>query len=426
MLLTFLVGVGAYEYIIRERDTPEVSFTGFWMTMVVAALTTAFGLAAALLAARFYDDPRLAFMIAVLAPLAFPAGWRSMIEAVMIRDGRVGAFAASNLIVETVAFACGITALAMGTGVYALLIHRLVQIAGAVPVYTVLGRWLPRFEFQKGVASRIAAFGGGLFGDRILGYLQNYGVDLILGVLLNPAAVALYRMGARMTAAISTVVGEQVRLVAWTRLTRARSAGESVSTEAERVIGAVFVVTAGPFVGLALTADLIVSLALGPAWAASASVVSFLALSMIVITPHLPSDAIFGAVGATRWLVILRTATISILLLFFVATASHGPVWAAGGQLAASAVDATIIMIAQRRIAGVDPRAYLPIAWRCAAAVLAMVAVVSAAKLALVAAGAPDLVVLAAIVALGGAAYLAVCLALFGRRIVEVVSPMKV
>lgn len=426
MLLTFLVGVGAYEYIIRERETPEVAHTAFWLTMVTAALTTALGLLASLVAARVYNQAGLPFMIAVLAPLAFPAGWRSMIEAVMIRDGRVGAFAASTLIVETVAFACGMTALLMGTGVYALLIHRVAQILGAVPVYTVLGRWFPRFKFRRATASNITRFGAGLFGDRVLGYLQAYGVDLILGAMLNPAAVAVYRMGARVVAAISTVVGEQFRLIAWVRLTHARSSGQSVSAEAERVIAAIFVVIAGPFVGLALTADLIVALTLGPAWATSASVVAFLALGMVVITPHIPSDAIFGTVGATRWLVAMRTTTVSILLVFFVMTASRGPAWAAAGQLAASAVDLVIVVVAQRHVAGVNPRAYLPAAWRCGAAVLAMAIAVSAAKVGLAAAGAPMAVILGVAVALGGAVYLAACVVLFGRRLIPLTSTLLV
>jgi len=62
---------------------------------------------------------------------------------------------------------------------------------------------------------------------------------------------------------------------------------------------------------------------------------------------------VFGALGATRWLVAIRAATVSVLMLSFFLTARHGPTWTAAGQLGACLVGSVIVMFVQHRVAAV-------------------------------------------------------------------------
>ena len=426
MILNQLVGVGPYEYVVRERERPEVADTAFWFNMAFAAGVTVIGLAVAFWATQAFPGNRLPYMIAFLVPLTLPAGWRSVIEGVLVREARLAALAGATIAVETIAFVAGMTALIAGAGVKALILHKVVYFVAAVPVFSVIGRWRPHFKGEMATAKKMASFGAGIFGDRVLGYLQAYGVDLILGVLFNPAAVAFYRIGARIVIAVAAVVGEQFRTLAWVRLTRARTAGEPVHIEAERVIGAAFILTTGAFVGLALVSDLLIAAFLGPDWAISGQVVAFLSIAILVSTPNMFSDAIFGTLGATRWLMANRAIIVSVLMLCFFAAAGRGPVWTAAGQLVASLIGAAIVVTVQRKVGGVRAKAYLPTLLRCAGAAFFMGVIVLIVKAGLSFFGVTSVVALVVTVATGLLCYSVACWVLFGRRLLEIVSSLLV
>ena len=426
MILNQLVGVGAYEYVIREKARPEAADTAFWINAAISSGLTAIGLTAALWAARGHPGSPLPYMIAVLVPLTLPAGWRSVIESTMVRDARLASVAGANIAVETLAFACGMAALLAGAGVNALLLHKVVWFVGSVPIFTLFGRWRPHFRFDPSIARRMAGFGGGIFGDRVLGYLHAYGVDLILGVMFNPAAVAIYRVGARIVISLSSVVTEQFRMIAWVRLTHTRAAGGPVAVEAERIVGAALILVWGPFVGLAMTSDLLIAALLGPQWAASGTVISFLALSIVFGVPQMFSDSVFGSLGATRWLVAIRAVTVSLLMLSLLLTARHGPTWTAAGQCVACLLGSLVVMTVQHRVAAVRARAYLGVALRCAVATGTMAIAVAAVKAGLASTGARPIVALAVTAIAGGAVYLGMCWALFGGRLPKIVSSMVV
>jgi O-antigen/teichoic acid export membrane protein len=377
MVFTQWVGVGTYEYIIRERQDPDAEHTAFWLNVVAALVLGLIGAGVALGAGTWFKSPSLTPVMLALAPLTLPAGCRSVAEAIMVRNGQLKGLAFSMALVELISLCAGMLALFNGMGLWSLVVHKWFQTAGAALVFWVVAKWLPKARFDGGVARKMGHFGLGIFGDRFLGYFQSYGVDIFLGALLSPSAVALYRVGARLVTAGVTVITEPLRQLNWKLLSDAAHEGRSVPHTAERSIGIMFGLMAGPMIGLVVTADLAVNLLLGSKWESSTPIVQVLALAALVSTPQLLTESALGVQSKTRWLPAVRAGAVATLFVMLVLLGRHGAGGAAWGQLIAAVVLSVASIAVQWRLIGIRPRGYIAdlLVYGAAAGAMALTAI---------------------------------------------------
>ena len=418
MILTQLVGVGTYEYVIRERLDPDAEHTAFWLNGAVAVALMLVGLAIALPAGLWFRSDVLPGVVLALSPLTIPAGCRSAVEAVMVRDGKLNKLALTTATVEAVSMAAGVTALVQGLGLWSLVVHKWVQTFGAAIGLALVARWTPRQSFSRETMRRIAHFGGGIFGDRVLGFFQTYGADFFLGALISPAAVASYRLGARLVTTCVTIITEPLRQLNWKRLSDAAHEGRSVAGATEAAIGMTFGLMMAPMIGLVVTADLVVTVILGERWASSAVIVQLLALSSLIATPQQLTESALGVTSRTRWLPAVRLAGVVTLFLMLFVFGRGGPEGAAIGQLLAAVVFSLAAIILQGFLIGVRPSGYLRQLTIFAAAAGLMAGAVLLCRWGLAPLRLPDIVVLAASVVAGAACYMTVAAVAWRRDLV--------
>ncbi len=358
IVLTQWVGVGTYEYIIRERNDPDSVATALWTNLGVAALLTFVGFALAALSPYAFHSSTLPWVVASLAPLTLPAGIRSAMEALMVRDGKLKSLAASTLVVETLALGAGIYALYHGIGLWALVVHKWTQIVSESVVYQVAARWRIRWGWNRRTARSMFDFGHGIFGDRFLNYFQTYGIDFVLGVFLNPAAVAVYRVGARLVTSVATIATEPMRQINWKRLSDAVHAGEPVAQVAEDRIVLMAGILWGPLLGLAVVADLVVMLVLGPRWLSSVWVVRFSSVAVMIGVVSMMTESTMGALGKTRWLPLFRLVSLAVMFATLAILIRFGPVGAAASQVGTAALLLGFNIAMQRRLASLKATRY--------------------------------------------------------------------
>jgi teichuronic acid exporter len=358
MVLTQWVGVGTYEYIIRERDDPDSTATALWSNVMVAIGMALVGFALAYGSRFAFRSLSLPWVVAALSPLTVPAGCRSAMEALMVRDGRLRQLAACTLVVETLALAAGIVALYGGLGLWALVIHKWTQLTTEAVTYWIASRWKVRFLWNRTTARAMFHFGKGIFGDRFLNYFQTYGIDFALGVFLNPAAVAVYRVGARLVTSVATVVTEPMRQINWKRLTDAAHAGESVGRVSEDRIVWMAGILWGPLLGLAMTADLLVGVILGHKWDAAVWIVRFSAVATMVSVVSMMTESTLGAMGKTQWLPLFRIVSLCCLFAMLVLLVRFGPIGAAASQLATAVLLLGFNIVMQRKLAAIKAERY--------------------------------------------------------------------
>ena len=351
IVLTQWVGVGTYEYIIRERHDPDSVTTALWTNLAVAALMMLVGFGLAVGSPFAFHSKTLPWVVASLAPLTLPAGIRSAMEALMVRDGKLKSLAASTLVVETLALGAGIYALYHGLGLWALVVHKWTQIVSESIVYQVAARWRMRWGWNRRTARSMFDFGHGIFGDRFLNYFQTYGIDFVLGVFLNPAAVAVYRVGARLVTSVATIATEPMRQINWKRLSDAAHAGETVAVVAEDRIVWMAGVLWGPLLGLAVVADLVVALVLGNRWLGSVWVVRFSSAAVMIGVVSMMTESTMGAIGKTQWLPLFRLVGLAVMFATLAILIRFGPVGAAASQVATAILLLAFNVVMQHRLA---------------------------------------------------------------------------
>lgn len=332
MILSQWVGVGIYETVISNTDV-ELRQTAFWVNTITSSILCIVGFSIALVLDGSERYHYLAPVVACLSILTFPAGWRSHIESILICEGRLGAVALSNMISDTLALLVGLVGLYLHFGIYSLLMSRFVQFFSTPAALWMFARWVPQLKFDVTDAKRMWKFASTIYADRVLGYFQNYGADLFLGLLFAAEAVAFYRMGARFISIILVLINDPLRTLSWRALSRCPDRDQLIS-EILKFMRSSFVIFVGPLVLISFLSKDIVNFALGSRWASSSSVISILALSALVAVPGVVTEAALGAVGGTKWLSLIRLSSVTVMISTLALWGHHGILEAAWCQFA--------------------------------------------------------------------------------------------
>jgi len=367
---------GVYEYLLRADDDALHANTGF-SVLLATALVLAFLLwGGASLAARVFSSPALAWMLKLFAviPLAgCLSAWR---EAMFLRDERH--VARYNLIVmarDLLSLAIGLAALALGLGLAALVVWRLspALLGWAAWRWQVPRR--PRLDLGRARWREVLAYGGGITGSRLAMFAEANGVDLLLGLLLQPAAVGLYRMASRLVGSLVDLLAQPMAKLAWVQVSLAARQGQPVQAECARW-HRLLLLLAWPglaFVGLA--AEPLASAVLGPRWVGAAPAITALAAAAIVRSSAFALEPLFAVAGRSLMMMQLRTVAAAFALSGVALAGLGGLAAVAWGQVAAASVGVLIFVSAAQRHAGLDSAAWARALVAPSAVLLAMVVV---------------------------------------------------
>jgi O-antigen/teichoic acid export membrane protein len=177
----------------------------------------------------------------------------------------------------------------------------LIAISGGF--YFAALRWFPRFAPVRQRFAGMIAYARNLMSVRFLQYAQGAGVDLVIGVLVSPAAVALLRMGGRLVQLLSEIVQNPVETLGWIRFAEARrQSPQALRAEGTSFTMSLTLIGAGMFVGMACIMPLLIPLALGPGWEGAVIVGVVLSLAKavnMIIAAALP---LIGNTDGSKWL----------------------------------------------------------------------------------------------------------------------------
>jgi len=346
---------GAYEYLLRADDTALHADAAFSLLLSAALVLALLQLAGASLAAQWFHSPALADILWAFAviPLAgCLSAWR---EALFLRDsGRVMRY---NLIViarDLTSLCIGLAGLWAGWGLAALVAWRLA---------TALLGWLawrlavsrePALDFDAAHWRQVTAYGGGITGSRLAKFAEANGVDILLGLMLQPAAVGVYRMASRIVTALVDLLAQPLARMTWVRVSEAARLGRQPQSECALWHGLLLVLAWPVLAFVAVEAPLLTRLLLGPQWVSAGSAVTGLALAAMVRTSTFSLEPLFATAGHSMVLMRLRFVTAGLSLSLVAAGALGGVTAVAYGQVGASAAGVVLIVASARRHAGLD------------------------------------------------------------------------
>lgn len=389
------------------EPTPEHYDTAFTIGFIRGFLVFAILLALALPMGWIYDDPRISPLVAALATSPLIKGLISPRIAKFLIDLQYVPQFFTELLGKIVGVGVSI-AIVVATGSYWAIVWGIV----VGPVITVAASYYfapGMFRFRLTHWRMIFSFTSWLTLAQIVNTLNWQTDRLFVGAVLGKATLGQYVVGSEM-ASTSTyaIVGPLVQAL-FTGMMKVRDEAERLRRSyllSQQILMAL-VMPIG--VGLALLADPLVYLFLGPTWSDAVFVVQVTAPIFALQMLTAPAFSLVMTVGRTR-MIFLRDLAGLLLRLPMVLAAAY--IYGLHGILGAIVVAELIIIYLNlsivRRLIGVGVVEQIKTPWRTIASVMVMAGIVGMTKVAQPTAVdlSPTLGYLAGAIAAGGGAYL--------------------
>ena len=315
-LLQTLATFGIGEAVTQQPHLDdEQASTAFWLSVGIGACVALIVALASPLIALLSGKPALAPVIAWLSLTFLLVPLQTVHMARMARAFRFRQIALRMLVANLVGGGVGIALALAGFGVWALVARSLTAPLVATLVLWVVYPWRPLWRFRPEVARRQLAFGGRIIGGEVVVVLRSRWIDLVAGLMLAPAALGLLRVGGQCALLLLELTMMPFIHLALPILSRAGAEDSARSAEAEYLtLAQLSAATIFPaFFGLAVVANLLLPLMLGPRWAAAAELMPALCAIAVPLQLTLlvgPALAAAGRPGdALRWSVLQLAIT---------------------------------------------------------------------------------------------------------------------
>lgn len=356
--LVQIADVGWYEYAAKTTDNTELPPELFWCTSLSGV---SISLLSALLAVILYfvsGSATYSLLMLIMSVLPMMQAQVALQNGVHTRRNDIIKLPLSVIPAELLGVTIGIYALLNGYHVFSLAMHKIVTVATTLLILLAWGGWFGRLSFKLKAARDIVLFWWQLVLTRVTSYFQNFGSEYLIGALLGLTEVGIFRAAQRFSGALSEIISEPSRFMAWAILPKANEQSNEDSDAFPRSIASVlsmillFAIPA--FIGLAMTSHLAVALLLGEGWEATALVLSFLCFARIISVLIPISTVVMTIDGAEDRLPRLMMILTIISMGALAAIGWIGVEWAAISQLVASLIMVPILIRVNKEHGGLD------------------------------------------------------------------------
>ncbi len=337
---------GPFEYLLKAplERTRQVASACLAANLIVALVWLVLLGVVGVLSPFVFHGAGVGGIVLALAPsnlIAALAGW---LESLLLRSGRVRRYYGVTIVVEIFSAAGAAGLLLEGQGLWALVVQVYLRLALLAGLYGLMGPGVTLVKPDRAETAAVLGWSVSRYGSVIVGFLSNYSGDLLLGVVFSPAASGLYRVGNRIVTALADMFNQPAGLLMTTSLAAAHARGEHRG-RAWLGLLAPFAALSWPALAvLALTADAVAPVLLGPAWAAAGPVIAVFCVARMA--------SLIG-VGATAELVISNRQgrILAIQTAAAVASGSLTLLVVNWGALAAAMVSALVTIAASAVLA---------------------------------------------------------------------------
>jgi O-antigen/teichoic acid export membrane protein len=296
-----LVGSLVHDALVQRAELDEAHWRAGWIASLAAGLLLALAaLASAPLLAEVFEEPRLAPLIAAMAPLLIFEGSSAPLLARRRRALDFAGVARRLLAGRALGALVGIAAAASGSGPWAIVAQ---QLAAAGSIALVLQPGAP--ARRPGPIDRAALLELLRFCRPIvLTQLLIQGSERLflayVGHQLSLAAAGYWSLATRLVENVASVVGTALYHVGLAFLSRLQGERASLADRLDRAVRLLMLVAVPAVAALLVSADLVIELVLGRDWAPAALPVQILALGAVLLLRRLLPTVALTAAGRPR------------------------------------------------------------------------------------------------------------------------------
>lgn len=283
---------------VEERHRSSV----FWLNVGVGLAFAAALFATAPLVARFYGEPRLLFIVRLLA-LEFVLSPLMMVQhATLARDMQFRTLAAAETVGALLASGVAVGMALGGLGVYALVGRTLAALTGEVALLWLLSSWRPRFELSRRALSDLWSYSANLFGFSTLSYWSSQIDDLLIGRYFGAGPLGLYGRAYSTMMMPVTEVGSVLARVMFPTFSKLQHDAAETKQIYLQLLSVIGFVTFPVMFGLAVLSRPFIQVLFGPQWLGASTV---LGIYCLVGASHAIGSTvtwIYKAQGRTDWM----------------------------------------------------------------------------------------------------------------------------
>jgi len=310
-LLHTLERSGLGQSIVQARElTPSGLFTYVITAMGLGLIGSAVMFSSANVFERLFDVPGSAQLIRLGSPLLLLTMVDQVARAVLHRGLRFRGTSALEMAKRALNLVALWALLLFGLGpvsvVIAMLLATAMSSIGLAFLVVRGGLFQISPRFDRGVFSHLWRFGSRVGVKELFTYFTHRADELIIGLSLSAEALGVYHLAKETLDRLRSLITAAFSKVLLSLFARIQDDKARLSRVYKRVLLLVAYVGAPVFVGVALTADIIVPVVFGEVWLSAVEPFRYLSIAMIpiVLTANL-SNSLLYAVGDAR--TVLRT-----------------------------------------------------------------------------------------------------------------------
>lgn len=308
----------------EEINHAQVS-TLFWINVALSLILMCLVGALAPVVAWFYDEPELVRVTLAIAATFIIGGLTPQHMALLKRQMRFTAMAGKDIAAMTAGVAVGITLARLGAGYWALIAMAATSALVDASLAWVLTGWIPGLP-RRGTGVRpMLAFGGNLTAAKFINYFSRSADNVLVGWFWGAGALGVYAKAyALMTLPISKVL-EPLGSIAVPALSRLQHQPSRYRNYYFTALSALAWITMPLMAVMAVSAEPLILIMLGPQWEATIPIFRILAVAGILQPIYSTVRWIFQSNGNGRGLLRLLGALAPLFIVSFLVGLPFGP-----------------------------------------------------------------------------------------------------
>ncbi len=297
----------------REWDTDYAS-SCFYLNIFYALIFIAIvWFAGGPLTARYYD-PAAVPILQALVIIFLLEGAKVVHEGKLRREFAFKIIALRSVVASLISGVVGVVMAIQGFGVWALVAQQLTGQVLVTIITMVSARWWPSLGFSFLFAKQTLRFCSPLMLAQLINTLCNTLLEFMVGILLGPAALGIYRIGGRALFILQDIIVrplEQTTLPALARIHELQAKTDACL----RIMRMSSFVIVPVFFGTAAIAPEFIVLVFGEKWRASGELMSWIAIGSAPLLIRFQVNAALTAEGKTFWVLALTLGLLTAIIL---------------------------------------------------------------------------------------------------------------
>jgi PST family polysaccharide transporter len=284
--------------------------------------------------ASFYGEDSLVPVVQWIAPIYFFNGLATQFRVAINLDLRFGTLAIIDIAAPVVALGLAIWLAAQGEGLTALVVQQLATAVVALLLTVPLARWWPSLPRRAPGMKALIGFGFSFAGTQLLSYGTRNVDSIAIGRVFGAKALGLYDQAFQLAVAPLVLLNSPMSRVAVPVLARVHHKPDRYAAGLREAQLIACYVTATVLLVAAGVGTPLITLLLGPNWAAAGPIFSVLAIGSVFRSIQQVANWIFVVEDKAKSMLRLNLVGQPIIVALILLGLFWGPIGvAAGGSL---------------------------------------------------------------------------------------------